>query len=360
MPKEMSYARETAQKRIVKLRAILSELPAACADFLDGISETSSTLTRLAYAYDLRIFFHYAVESIPACQNLPMTELTDVHMQRITVRDLERYQQYLSLYERPEGVAKQQALLSNSAAGKMRKLASLRSFYKYMFERGRLSANITDLIPLPVLHEKPIIRLEVDEIAKILDAADSGDKLTGRQKRYNKQTRVRDLAILSLLLGTGIRVSECVGMDLGDVDLEENAFRVTRKGGDQVILYFSDEVAKTLKAYRSERIHIQTLPGHEQAFFLSLQKRRITQRAIQLLTKKYAAIAAPLKKISPHKLRSTIGTQLYNESGDIYLVADVLGHSDVNTTRKHYAAMSEGRRRRAATLVKLRDDPEGP
>ena len=286
-----------------------------------------------------------------------MADVSDAHIQQITIRDLEQFQQYMSLYERSEDSGKR-VFLSNAASGKMRKMAALRSFYKYMFERGRLSANITDLIPLPVLHEKPIIRLEVDEIAKILDAADTGDDLSDRQKSYHKQTRHRDIAILTILLGTGIRVSECVGIDLSDVNFDENAFRVTRKGGDQVILYFSDEVANALKAYYNERIHIQTLPGHEQAFFLSLQKRRITQRAIQMLTKKYAAIAAPLKKISPHKLRSTYGTQLYHESGDIYLVADVLGHADVNTTRKHYAAMSEGHRRRAAKLIKLREDPE--
>lgn len=357
MPKEMNYARETAQQKTKQLRAVLSELPMACTDFLNGISETSSTQTRLAYAYDLRIFFHYVIEAVPACQNLGITDLTDAHIQQITVRDIERYQQYLSLYERPDDPSKQ-LMLTNSAAGKMRKMSALRSFYKYLFERGRISANITDLIPLPAIHEKPIIRLEVDEIAKILDAADTGDDLTERQKCFHQQTRLRDLAILTLLLGTGIRVSECVGIDLNDINFEENAFRVTRKGGDQVILYFSDEVAKALADYRGERLRIQPLPGHEQAFFLSLQKRRITQRAIQLLTKKYAAIAAPLKKISPHKLRSTFGTQLYHESGDIYLVADVLGHADVNTTRKHYAAMSEGRRRQAASLVKLREDPQ--
>ena len=171
---------------------------------------------------------------------------------------------------------------------------------------------------------------------------------------------MRDVAILTLLLGTGIRVSECVGLNTDDLNFEENSMFVTRKGGKEMILYFSDEVASALKAYLAERKDVQPLPGHEGALFLSLQRRRITQRAIENLVKKYAAIAAPLKrKISPHKLRSTYGTTLYNETGDIYLVADVLGHADVNTTRKHYAAMSENRRRMAAKAVKLRDDEHG-
>ena len=106
-----------------------------------------------------------------------------------------------------------------------------------------------------------------------------------------------------------------------------------------------------------ERKEIKAEPGHENAFFLSLQKKRISQRAVENMVKKYARVAAPLKKkISPHKLRSTFGTNLYRETGDIYLVADVLGHTDVNTTRKHYAAIAEDRRRIAAEKTVLRDD----
>jgi integrase/recombinase XerC len=98
------------------------------------------------------------------------------------------------------------------------------------------------------------------------------------------------------------------------------------------------------------------LEGNEHALFLSMQMRRISARAVENLVKKYAKIAAPLKKITPHKLRSTYGTMLYHETEDIYLVADVLGHKDVNTTRKHYAAASEEHKRIAAKKIRLRDD----
>ena len=86
-----------------------------------------------------------------------------------------------------------------------------------------------------------------------------------------------------------------------------------------------------------------------------MQYRRITVRAVENLVKKYAKIVSPLKKITPHKLRSTYGTNLYRETGDIYLVADVLGHSDVNTTKKHYAALEDERRRSARNKVRLRE-----
>lgn len=97
------------------------------------------------------------------------------------------------------------------------------------------------------------------------------------------------------------------------------------------------------------------MEGHENALFLSMQNRRITVRAVENLVKKYASNVTGLKKITPHKLRSTYGTALYQETGDIYLVADVLGHKDVNTTRKHYAALEDQRRRQAAKAVHLRE-----
>ena len=128
-----------------------------------------------------------------------------------------------------------------------------------------------------------------------------------------------------------------------------------RKGGYETVVYFGDEVADALLDYLEKRSHIIPLEGHEQALFLSMQNRRITVRAVQNLVKKYASLVTTLKKITPHKLRSTYGTSLYRETGDIYLVADVLGHKDVNTTRKHYAAIEDERRRSAANKVRLRE-----
>ena len=139
-----------------------------------------------------------------------------------------------------------------------------------------------------------------------------------------------------------------------DIDFNNSSFKITRKGGNEVVLYFSDEVKSALLNWLEERNHIETIDKNEKALFLSLQRKRITPRAVENLVKKYALAIAPLKKISPHKLRSTYGTNLYRETQDIYIVADVLGHKDVNTTKKHYAAISEDIRRNASTKVKLR------
>ena len=167
------------------------------------------------------------------------------------------------------------------------------------------------------------------------------------------------MAIITLLLGTGIRVSECVGLNIDDINFDDLSIKVTRKGGNEAILYISNEVAEVLLAYIEQRRTVEAADDDAAAaLFLSGQRKRMQQRSIQYLVQKYSRIATPLKRITPHKLRSTYGTNLYRQSGDIYLVADVLGHKDVNTTRKHYAAMVEDRRREASRLIKLREDRE--
>lgn len=354
------YHTEQKLSRIRRLRQLQRELPEICTQYFIAIEQLTSPLTRLNYAYDLKLFFQYLSEEIPKFSGKSISEFTIDDIREVTKKDIERFAQYLILYVKNERFADDTVLareVTNHEYGIKRKYATLRAFFKYLFSEGLIDGNVAALVPLPKLHERAIIRLDIDEVARILDVAESGSTLPKTYQKYHKVTRKRDLAMLSLFLGTGIRVSECVGLNIDDFDFEQNAFVITRKGGKEVILYLSEEVSETLKQYLDERLKIEAIPGHENAFFLSIQKRRITQRAVENMVKKYASIAAPLKKrISPHKLRSTFGTNLYRETGDIYLVADVLGHSDVNTTRKHYAAMSEEHRRIAAQKTVLRDD----
>ena len=354
------YRDEVDAKRIFQIREITRDLPQACSDFIRSIAVSTSTLTRLAYAIDLNTFFRFLHDERIDFSDKPVRLMTDSDLEKLTRNDIIAYTEYLTYYlKNADDDSVPNKVFVNHELAIKRKLCSIRSLYDYLFKNQRISSNVTELVPLPKIHEKPIIRLNKQEMVRMLEQAQNGDQLSARQQQYQKITAKRDYAILSLFLGTGIRVSECVGLNIADVDLENNAFIVTRKGGNQVVLYFPPEVAEALADYIQERSGTDTVPGHEDALFLSMQHRRITQRAVQNLVKKYAAVAAPLKsKISPHKLRSTYATNLYNETGDIYLVADVLGHTSVDTTRKHYADMTDARRRMAAEHVHLPGDPD--
>lgn len=344
-----NYHDEQVKENIQKMRVVLEELPSFCKTFFRGIEEYTSARTRLAYAYDLRLFFEFLCEKNPICAKYGLKELPLSILNELSRMDIEDYLEYLTLY------TKDGKEITNDERGKSRKLASLRSFYNYFFENELIEKNPAALVPLPKLHEKEIIRLEPNEIAILLDQVEDGTKLTAKELSYHKKTKLRDVALLTLLLGTGIRVSECVGIDIKDVNFEVGGIKIRRKGGYETVIYFGSEVETALLDYLETREHCIPESGHEEALFLSLQNKRISVRAVENLVKKYASRVTTLKKITPHKLRSTYGTSLYKETGDIYLVADVLGHKDVNTTRKHYAALEDERRRRAASAVTLRE-----
>lgn len=348
--KQLPYHEQKDRENIKKLRLMIQELPPFCTDFFRGIEQQTSSRTRIAYAYDLKIFFDFLQKENPVIAKLDRKDITLSHLDQIQVTDLEEYMEYLKyrFNDRNQEVV-------NKERGIMRKISSLKSFYNYYYRRELIKNNPAALVSLPKLHEKEIIRLDVDEVAMLLDEVEKGESLTEKQKQFHDRTKVRDLALLTLLLGTGIRVSECVGLDIDDVDFKNGGILVHRKGGKEVTVYFGLEVEDALLDYLEERKTMIPIEGHENALFLSLQMKRMSVRSVENLVKKYAKIVTPLKKITPHKLRSTYGTSLYQETGDIYLVADVLGHSDVNTTKKHYAALDDARRRSARDKVQLRE-----
>ena len=351
MDKKVTYHEQTDVENTLRLRDVLKTLPPFCRDFFRAIEPRTTTKTRISYAYDIRIFFQFLLEQNPAFKDWSMDAFTVDILDQITAIDLEEYEEYLKVYQAGDKTE------TNGERGLKRKMSSLRSFYAYYFKREMIHTNPTVLVDVPKIHQKSIIRLEADEVALLLDYIEhGGDDLTGQKKVYYEKTKDRDLALVTLLLGTGVRVSECVGLDIEDVDFKNNGIKVTRKGGNEMVVYFGPEVEKALKNYLEVRKNIVPVEGHEHALFYSTQRKRIGVQAVENLVKKYARQVTTTKKLTPHKLRSTYGTALYQETGDIYLVADVLGHKDVNTTKKHYAALDDSRRRQAATAVKLRED----
>ena len=351
MDKKVTYHEQTDVENTLRLRDVLKTLPPFCRDFFRAIEPRTTTKTRISYAYDIRIFFQFLLEQNPAFRDWSIDTFTVDVLDQLTAVDLEEYEEYLKVYQAGDKTE------TNGERGLKRKMSSLRSFYAYYFKREMIHTNPTVLVDVPKIHQKSIIRLEADEVALLLDYIEhGGDDLTGQKKVYYEKNKDRDLALVTLLLGTGVRVSECVGLDIEDVDFKNNGIKVTRKGGNEMVVYFGPEVEKALKNYLEVRKNIIPVEGHEHALFYSTQRKRIGVQAVENLVKKYARQVTTTKKITPHKLRSTYGTALYQETGDIYLVADVLGHKDVNTTKKHYAALDDSRRRQAATAVKLRED----
>ena len=345
-----NYYLDRNRNNMRKLNEMLPQLPSFCSIFFIGIQDTTTPLTRLNYAVDLKIFFNYLTTYETDFLGKELKAITIVDMDKVDAHTVERYLAYLSYYDKENGT-----VFTNSERGKLRKLSSLRAFFKYLFNKDMIKANVASKVASPKLHEKPIVRLEDQETAELMYQCNNLNGFTDHQKKYNEKFKIRDKAIVSLFLSTGIRVSECVGLNIDDFNFNLNSFRVTRKGGNQVILYFGEELASILKEYLQWRSTLN-IPKEEKALFISSQNKRMMVRNMEYLIKKYAKVATPLKNITPHKLRSTYGTNLYKETKDIYIVAEVLGHKDVNTTRKHYAAISDDIRKSVAGMVKINPD----
>lgn len=352
MADRITYHDEIKIKQTLKLREILSTMPVFIKDYFRGIEPTTTTRTRISYAYDIRIFFQFLISENPRFSKYDLKDFRVSDLDLIQPLDIEEYMEYLKVYQDAQDETQ-----TNGERGLKRKMSALRSFYLYYYKKEFIKTNPTLLVDMPKLHDRTIVRLDADEVASLLDYIEKcGESLTGQKRVYYEKTKERDLAIVTLLLGTGIRVSECVGLDVEDIDFKNGGVKVVRKGGNEMVVYFGDEVEKALVNYLEVRKGITPVAGHEHALFYSTQRKRIGVQAVENLVKKYASQITTTKKITPHKLRSTYGTALYRETGDIYLVADVLGHKDVNTTRKHYAAMDDNRRRQAAKAVRMREE----
>ncbi len=346
---ELTYHEQEKQQAVIKLRKLQKELPAFLMDYFRGIEYMNAPRTIIAYAIDLKTFFEFMHDNNSKCKNMDIHDFPISILSEIKSYDIEEYLDYIKLYE------KDGKTYTNNERAIKRKLSALRSMYNYYHKNKVINENPVLQVNMPKLHEKAIVRLDPNEVADLLDTVESGDGLTKKQLERHDQLKIRDLAILTLLLGTGIRISECVGLDVNDVDFNKSRIKVVRKGGYEAYVYFGDEVAEALDEYLIERKAKTPVTGHENALFLSNRNSRITVRNVEIMVKKYASIVTPLKKITPHKMRSTYGTNLYQETGDIYLVADVLGHNDVNTTKKHYAAIDTNQKYMARNIVKLRE-----
>ena len=235
------FYQERNRKTVERIENLKEELPAFADEFFIGIENQTSVLTRLNYAYDLRIFFDF-LSNRKYRGSKAVRDITLEDLEQVTDTDLEIFLSYLSNYKFHN------KRLSCNERAKARKLSTVRSMCKYFFNKGLIEVNHSTKVATPKLHEKEIIRLEGDEISSILDTAECGNGLSKHAAGYHEKTKIRDCAILTLFLGTGIRISELVGLNNESIDFSNNSFVVTRKGGNQAILYFSEEVGDALAA----------------------------------------------------------------------------------------------------------------
>ena len=357
--KSQSHRAQQEDLLDAKAFALASELPACVTAYLSSRKGNSTAKTRVSYAYDLRHFFTWLHDSTPALIDGDLRSIPMEALAALRGSDIDAYVAHLWS-------------TGNHYAGVHRKFCCLNSFFLYLIRKDLLSANPMDKAEKITKNEgrrEHVIKLQPKEIPALLDAvegtadsvrADPYQSLSKRQKSALERNRVRDLAIFTVLLGTGIRVSECVGINLSDIDLENCTLEVDRKGAKRQKIALSDEVIAALADYMEQRANLT--PADERdtdALFLSERRRRMSVQTVEVLVHKYTTLIGTKEHITPHKLRKTYGTELYNETGDIFLVAQALGHSDVNTTKQYYVEESTENLLRHRNTFQMRKPKNG-
>lgn len=357
----MDYSHEHDEVLLEKFDALKKRLPRFLEKYFIAKSDLLPS-TLLNYATDLSVFFEWLMDYDDAYSGFTLRNLPFDSIKSLTSDDINIFiKSYLTKYEHEGKIHR------NDYNGKARKLSSLKSMYKFYLTNKDIEQDPSAIVELRAPSEHEIIYLQPNEVAELLDCIDYGEtnpeekceNINKRKEAWHAINRIRDLAIITMLLGTGMRVSELVGLDLTDIDFDDGAIHITRKGHRRDTVYMGEEIEETLKDYINGSRLSYHPDENEKALFLSLRHKRITVRSVEILLKKYVAAALPYRsgeKISPHKMRSTFGTTLYKETGDIKLVADTLGHKNIATTQKHYAASDTEIKRSAFRNVHLRDD----
>ncbi len=327
------YRNSVDIKNNEKIKNLLDDMPVFVEDFYTHlVAQSRSTNTILGYMYEINVFIRFVATVVKKESS------NDVRLEDLDMLKLNHIEAYMARSE--DGIE-----LSDNA--KRRKLSVLKTFYKYYLGLDLIKSNPTLLAKGPKVKSHDVIKLSDAQVAALLSCIQTqfGAKITDYSKKYNENIVDRDIAIVMTLLGTGIRVSELVGLNLSDIDTTEADryyLRIIRKGGDEDKVRAVDAVYNAIKDYeefcRPSLVHSDS----ENALFISTQGKRMSVSAVQKMMKKYCKAAGLPDNISPHKMRATFATKVYEKTKDIYAIKDALHHASIDTS-KHYISDKEQR-----------------
>lgn len=323
----------------IQCESIEKELPKFLRGYFAYLKGNVLPMTRLAYLHDIKFFFNYLMEETDLTRAKDLTQITAEDLNGVQAVDVNMFIDYCRNYK----VETKNAVYMYENANKTlaRKKSSVSVLFKYLYRDGLIEKNITDgfdPIRVPKPGEKEIKALQDDEVMIMLDAVTSGTGLTAHERSYWEKTRLRDKAILILFLTYGLRLSELQQLNVSSFNFSRGEFKIYRKRGKESIMPLNISATEVVRDYIDrERPHEEKIQdGHTDALFLSLQGRRMTERQIRDLVKKYTSIALNTSRkagYSPHKLRATAATSLIGRGNSIYDVAALLDHEQVTTTQ---------------------------
>ena len=328
---------------LLHCQEIEMQLPSFLRGFFNYLKGNVLPMTRLAYLQDIRFFFNYLVNDteLTHCSDIKNIKLED--FKKIKAVDVNLFIDYCRQYQ----VETDNSVIVYENGNKTlaRKKSSVSVMFKQLYRDGLLDKNITDgfdPIRVPKAGEREIKALQDDEVMLMLDAVTTGNGLTKKEHEFWQKTKRRDKAILILFVTYGLRLSELQQLNISSFNFNRGEFKIYRKRGKESVMPMNKSVYEVVTEYiELERASEDTLTEeYKDALFLSLQGRRMTERQIRELVKKYTSIGMKTSReggYSPHKLRATAATSLIGRGNSIYDVAALLDHEQVTTTQLYAA-----------------------
>lgn len=326
----------------------LSALPDFVFSYIQTYYDGESINTQIGYSLDIRTFLNY-LKLFKFKEVEKLEDFTAEHMDMVTVDDFINFKAYLREYEiytQTSDGRKVRRTVRNSPHGINRKLSAVRGLFGYLYKTDKIQKNVTDKVDFAGISQKIKKPLTTQETVRVLDVICNGEKyFTGRDLTEYLNKKQRDIAIFITYLGTGVRVSELVNLNVSDVCFETSSFIVTRKGGDEQEIFMPIQVQNEIAKYLDEREEKKQM--QEEALFLSRLGKRITVAAIEKMLKKYCRTVNIVNpdKTRPHALRRTFACRLLEDGIDIKMVAELMGHKNIEVTHKYYAQYSQKARK---------------
>ncbi len=359
------------QNKNRNLKSYLSDLPDFVSSYILEYYTGESINTQIGYCLDIRVFFNYLCKEILSSSKTA-EKITLKDIENITVSDLIHFKSYLKEYTIETTTVSGRPstrVCKNSSYGINRKLSAVRGLFIYLYKTDKISQNITDKIDFMKLHQQIKKPLTTQETIDLIDVIYNGKNyFQGRNLSEYLRRRSRDIAIFTAYLGTGIRVSELANLNIEDIDFNTSSFIVKRKGGDQQEIFMPLQVENTLLAYlcdidpdeldkvniSREDLKIKRTTG---PVFLNRSSKRLGVAGIEKMLKSYCLMAGITHpdKTRPHALRRTFACRLLEDGIDIKMVAELMGHKNIEVTHRYYAQYSAKARKEVMQNLEVYD-----
>lgn len=333
-----------------KCQEIQNMLPSFLRGFFTYLKGNVLPMTRLSYLGDIKFFCSYLINETELTEAEKISDIKQADFNKIKAVDVNIFLDYCRRYK--VETDRETVIYENGNRTLARKKSSLSVMFKQLYRDGIMENNITDgfdPIRVPKAGEREIKALQDDEVMIMLDAVSTGEHLTAKERQYWEKTKKRDKAILLLFLTYGLRLTELYQLNVSSFNFSRGEFKIYRKRDKESVMPLNISAEEAVRDYiDNERDEKKAAGGPDSdALFLSLQGRRMTERQIRQLVKKYTSIGLSTSRrsgYSPHKLRATAATSLIGRGNSIYDVQALLDHEQVTTTQLYAAHRMNAKR----------------